>query len=472
MGSKEKRLAHNTLLIALSNMCTKFISFFMMPLYTSLLSTQEYGVADVVAMYTSLLAMGINLQLEQGVFRYLIESRGNVHKQTEYINSALWVTVGALCVFGLLAVPVLHWLNYKYAEYLIASVIISVLMSLLLQIPRGCGDNRGYALISCVTGSTGVILNVLLIAVAGWGVDGILHAGMIANVVGILLVILRTKLWKRVSICWFRKKAVKELLNYSLPMVPGTFMWWIINASDRLFINVVLGTSFNGIYAVANKFASTYTMGVNVFQTAWTESAAENIHDADRNRFYQGIFNTTLRIASSCYLGIVAIMPVVFKILVNENFGEAYLYVPILLIAAMLYAVSSFYGSVFLAFKKTTVVAGTTVFAAIINLVINLLFIQQMGLYATSISTALAYATIVLIRHRGIKKLTDISVDNRFVIRMSLAIAVALLGYYSDSIVLHRILPFFMIPYCYVENRQTIGALIKGICKKLGICNE
>jgi len=106
--SKESKLMHNTILIAISNICTKFVSFFMMPLYTSLLTTAEFGVVDMISTYTSLIAMGINMQLEQGVFRFLVEARGNPQKQKEYISSSLFLLLAAIGVFVLIAVPALN----------------------------------------------------------------------------------------------------------------------------------------------------------------------------------------------------------------------------------------------------------------------------------------------------------------------------------------------------------------------------
>ena len=137
--SKETKLLKNTAIIAIGNICTKCISFFMLPLYTALLSTNDYGTVDMITTYTSLLVIIFNFQLEQGIFRYLIEARGNRQKQNEYITSVLCfliaVNISMLVVGGF----VLSRFKYQYTAYLLISIFINVFNSVILAIPRGLG---------------------------------------------------------------------------------------------------------------------------------------------------------------------------------------------------------------------------------------------------------------------------------------------------------------------------------------------
>ena len=465
--SKEGKLIHNTMLIAISNICTKFVSFFMMPLYTSLLTTGEYGVVDMIATYTSLIAMGINMQLEQGVFRFLVEARGNPPKQNEYISNAVYLTIAAIAVFTLVAVPVLTVVGYAYTNYLIVSVLVNVLSALLLQIPRGCGDNKAYAAISCICGLSHVLLNVLFVAVFKWSIDGMLRAGILSHVITICLVVRQSRLWKRTSLKNLHKQSMRELLQYSLPLVPCTFMWWIVNASDRVIINLTLGVALNGVYYVANKFASIYALAGNIFHIAWTEAAVENIGDIKRSMFYQEIFNKMVRFYSSCCVGLIAIIPFVFPFLVDDKFGEAIRYIPLLLIAAMVHALTSFYGSIYLAFKQTKSVANSTFLAAALNIIINLLLIRYVGLYAAALSTLISYSIILAVRYVEIKKMTNIAISKTFLLKEIVVHILVIISFYSDNRILQVITLMWLIPYCCVSNRQLIMSAIRKLKSKL-----
>ena len=70
---REGTLIKNTAIITIGKICTQLITFFLLPLYTSLLSTQEYGIIDLLNTLVSLLVPIVTLQIEQGIFRDLIE---------------------------------------------------------------------------------------------------------------------------------------------------------------------------------------------------------------------------------------------------------------------------------------------------------------------------------------------------------------------------------------------------------------
>ena len=97
-----KELAKNTVIIAVGKISTQFISFFLLPLYTAMLSTDEYGTVDVFNTCVALLLPVMTLQIEQGVFRYMVDVRGEKDRQQELISSALGFIIiqCVICVVG------------------------------------------------------------------------------------------------------------------------------------------------------------------------------------------------------------------------------------------------------------------------------------------------------------------------------------------------------------------------------------
>ena len=49
--SRSKELVKNTAILTIGKMCTQFVSFLLLPLYTALLSTEEYGIVDLFTTY-------------------------------------------------------------------------------------------------------------------------------------------------------------------------------------------------------------------------------------------------------------------------------------------------------------------------------------------------------------------------------------------------------------------------------------
>lgn len=459
--SRETRLIKNTMIIAIGNICTKCISFFMLPLYTSILSTTEYGTVDLINVIVSLSVIVLTLQIEQAIFRYLVDARENAEKQKEYITTTIVFIafVNLICVTLLFAI--MQMIDYPYTFYVISTIVLNVIISFLLQIPRGIGNNLVYAIGSFISGSFNVIFNVILIAFLGWRVEGMLLASLIANVTAVIYISVQLRVWRYFSMNCFSIESLKILLAYSLPLIPNTFCWWIISASDRIVINIFLGVGANGIYSVAHKFPSVFRMVSNIFHTSWTESAAENIGQCDGKDYVQEIMHRTIKLYSSANIGIIAMMPFVFPILVGDEFLDSYLYIPLLMTGALFHSVADLYGSLYIALKKTKEIAKTTFLAAIINLVVNILLVQYMGLYAAAISTVFAYATITVVRHRGIRKVMDIACDKRYLFIETIVYAVVFFAYYSQNTYLRIAVFVLLFPYCMIQNQEILIGLFK-----------
>lgn len=153
-----------------------------------------------------------------------------------------------------------------------------------------------------------------------------------------------------------------------------------------------MGTAANGLLSVSLKFSSAYTTFYTVFNLSWTESAALHFHDEDHEIFFESVISKVYRLFSAACLGIIALMPLVFPILINANYSDAYYQIPIYMVAALFNVIQGLYSVIYVALKKTKEIAKTTVVSALINIAVNLLLINYIGLYAASISSLVAYA--------------------------------------------------------------------------------
>lgn len=465
--SKESKLMKNTAIIAIGNIFTKCVSFFMLPLYTSLLTTEQYGTVDLISVIVSLLVIVLTCQMELGVFRFLIDARKDELKQKRYVSSAVLFILVVNLLFIIVLYPILNVMHYQYTYYLLINVLFGVVNTLLLNIARGLGNNVVYATGSCINGTLNVLLNVLFIAVLHLNVEGMLLATILSLLISIIYVIFKIKIWKYLNSRLLRKEELVELIHYSFPLIPYTLCWWVINASDRVIIKWAMGASANGVYSIAYRFSSLYTMATNIFQTAWMESASENVNDEERDIFYQNIFEKTVKFYSSCSIGIIAVLPLLFDFLVKKQFTTAYPYIPILLIAAFFQSVSSFYGSLYFAFKETKKVAFTNIISAGLNIIINIAMIRFIGLYAAAISTLLSYLVVVIIRHIDIQKLVGINLDRRYLFCEGIVYLIILICYYSRNKVFQILALIVLVPYCIFQNREVIGSILKTMISKI-----
>ena len=109
--NREQALLKNTLIITVGKICTQLISFFLLPLYTAILSTSEYGVVDLMNTIVSLLLPVVTLQTEQAVFRELVNERGNLGRSKRIVSTGIYTFVAQCTAFILLFLflsPLVH----------------------------------------------------------------------------------------------------------------------------------------------------------------------------------------------------------------------------------------------------------------------------------------------------------------------------------------------------------------------------
>ena len=457
--SKGKDLAKNTAIVSIGKICTQLITFLLLPVYTAVLSNEEYGVVDLLNTLTSLLLPIVTLQIEQGIFRYLIDCRENNEKQIKLITTIIrfMIIQSIACIVIFLCVsPFIHN-EYKY--FLMANLLMGIFSSLLLQICRGLGDNATYAIGSFITGAFTVVLNVIFIVAFRLGAYGMLGAIAISNFICSVYIFLKRKIYKYIKPKQFDKKILKEIIKYSVPLIPNMISWWIVSASDRTIISAVIGIAQNGIYSAANKFSGVFTTLYSVFNLTWTESASININSEDRDEFFSKILDFVIRFFGCLCLGTIAVMPFVFNILINEKFAEAYYQIPILILGSVFNILVSFVGSIYVAKKLTKEIAKTSIISAVINIFVNIALIKSIGLYAASISTVIAYALMFIYRWIDVKKYVKFNVNKILMFALTIMYGITIFTYYLKNTTISVVVLVIVVIFAIITNLNSVSYL-------------
>ena len=217
--SREKQLVKNTGILALGKICTQFVSFFLLPLYTAFLSTKEYGIVDLLNNYIFLLIPIFFFQMEQALFRFLIDARNEEKTKSEIVSTA-FVTVSIQTVLFIIVYLIASlFINNDYKYFLLTNVIAVMYSSLLLQMCRGLGDNVSYSLGSLISGVCTIVLNVVFITIFKMGAYGMLTATLIANIICILFIFFRKRVYEIFKIHNYNSDTRKKLWKYSIPLV-------------------------------------------------------------------------------------------------------------------------------------------------------------------------------------------------------------------------------------------------------------
>ena len=471
--NREKQLLKNTVIITIGKICTQMVSFFLLPLYTAVLTTEEYGVVDLLNTLVSLLFPIVTLQLEQAAFRKLIDCRNDEKEVKNVISTTLVITFIQSIVYLLIFFAISQFINNEYKYFLAINLVACMYSNIFLQICRGLGDNKVFAIGSFILASSTVILNVIFVLCLKMGAYGMLIASFIANVLCAVYVLFRKKILNQMKIKSYNKQLSGKLLKYSLPLIPNAMSWWIFNSSDRIIVSAILGVGQNGILSAAYKFSNVYITIYNIFSMTWTESASLHIKDADASEFFLKITNVSLKLFTSICILIIAVMPFVFPIMINSKFGDAYQQIPILMIASVFNVMVGLLSIVYIANKDTRAIAKTSIMAAIINLFVNLGLIKFVGLYAASISTFTAYFVMSLYRLHDVKKrYFKINIDKKIILTSLITLLIIVPIYYLNNLILNIGGLLVAILFAWFVNKDSIHIVLNFIKEKFKLHKE
>lgn len=465
--SREANLAKNTIIISIGNICTKLITFLLLPLYTGILSTEEYGIVELLNTITSLLLPIVTLQLEQAIFRFLIDVREKEKEQKKLISTSFWTVLLQCVVYFLLFLFISAFVKNDYKYFLVINVIAYSLMQLILQIARGLGNNKKYAIGSFISALATILCNILLLVLFDLKVYGMLMGTFLGQVIGIGYLFFSLKLYRYISLKAFSKDETKNMVRYSVPLIPNAISWWIFNASDRVIVSILLGMSSTGILSAASKFSAAYQTIFTVFNISWTEEISIHINDSDITEYFNKIFNILLKFFVTLSLGAIAIMPFIYNVMVNENYSFGYNLVPILLIAAIFNVIIGLISVIYVAKKNTKAIASTSIISALINIFVHLVLIRFVGLYAAAISTFISYLIMSIYRMYDIhKKYFKIIVDYKFAIISFFMGLIILTTYYLNNMSINIIILVITVIYALLYNKSSIKLLISFIKRK------
>lgn len=382
-----RRLIKNTGIIAVGGMATKLVQFLLLPLYTSVLPPTEYGAVDYLNTIALFCVPVASLLMDEALFRFLIDC-----ETEEDRRRAVTATVGVLalgCVLFAALMGVLELVFHPDSFWWIVGLVYAgTMLQMVSALLRGFGDTMGYSLANFLASAVMIVLNVLFIAVFRWGVEGMLSATVIAQGGVALVFAVRERVWRYVDLSLIDRAYMGRLIRYAVPLVPNKVSWTIMNMLDRLVIMVTLGPGAAGLYAVAYKFPNVMDQVYGFFYQSWKESSARSLNaEGDEVDFYDAIYRMLRRFMMSVVLGMTALMPLVYDLMIDWQYHEGILYVPILLLATFFSNISGFYGGIFTAHKDTKIMGTTTIVSALLCLVLNLVLIPSIGLYGASVAT-------------------------------------------------------------------------------------
>ena len=398
-SDKYKYLAKNIGLLMLSSFATKLLSFFLVPLYTNILTTTEYGISDLFRATIGILIPILTVNIQESVLRFSLD--GKYDKQSVLSVGMRYLLIGLVVVIVLLGINNIfgfYDLLSTYAMYFFLMFFSQVLSGIMLAYIRGINRIADLSFSSVINSLVIIICNILFLVVFRWGLIGYFLANIIGPFVQCIYIIVRAKVFEDVRFGNIDPDVSKEMTTYSRPLIVNSIGWWINNAADKYVVIYFLGMAANGIYSVAGKIPSILNIFQSIFAQAWTLSAVKDYDPDDKNGFFAKTYATyNCMMTVGCSALIVA-NKMLARILYAKDFYVAWQYVPWLTVAIVFGSLSGYIGGFFSAVKNSKIFGQSTLIGAVCNVVLNFTLTPRIGAMGAAIATAVSYVIVWMFR--------------------------------------------------------------------------
>lgn len=466
--SEKARLLKNTGLIAIGNFGAKMISFLLLPLYTSILDTAEYGEYDFIIAVSLFILPIVTMSLYEAMFRFIIEAGEKGKRFDEIITNVVIAETIGIILMGMICIPISMVYNAKIVWFVFAYVAASAYYLIINNILRGLGKIKEYAIVSSGKNILQLILNVIAVAVFRWGMEGLVFSLCLSEMIAFIVVAIYSKIWKYINVQLFSIKEIKPMILYALPLIPNTLSSQIINISDRIIITGFINNSANGIYSIAYKFPNVIDTVYHFFYTAWSESAARvyEKNEEEAHIYYKSLHKMMDNFMFAVIVLMISGMPILFRIFIRGEYIDGFKYVPILMLAMYFASMAKIYSGIFTAYKKTAVMATSTIIAAIVNIIINIAFIKMYGLYAAAYSTLISNILLMIIRKKMLESVIKFTIPISLVISRVLIVVLVFMLYDYNNLYKTAISIVVCVVYTMLTNQKEIKSILNKICRR------
>lgn len=465
-----KHTFKHTAIYSLGNLSLKAIGLVLLPLYTSHLTTSDYGVLAILEVTSTLFVAFFSLKLSTAMMRWCSnESDEKKKKSIVFTNYGFtWVFIIALNVilfFLYSQFSLLYFGNHGYELYfkvLFVSASLEIINYYPFELIRLKEKSGFYVVITFIRLTIILVLNFYFVAKLKIGIVGVLYSQLIGQ--GVVFLITLPFLIRNMSFS-FDFRELKQMINYGFPLVFASIATMLLNVGDRYIIKYILDYSEVGIYSLGYKIASVINMFlIQSFNIGFLPIAYKMFDKPEANRFFSKTLTYyTLVLVAFGFIVSAFSKEVIVAFAKNPAFYSAYKVVPLLCFPLILRGIQYIFSLGMHFVKKTKYNAFIVITISVLNIGLNFLFIPRFGIYGAAISTIICWMLLVFLFYQISNRLYRVSWEIRKVILLLVIFVVfSTLAYFTNDlhlllrltikVLLFLLIPIVLIPFKFYEK--------------------
>lgn len=468
-----RRLAKHSAIYGVGHILSRSIGFLLLPIHTTYLSPEEYGVTTLLFSSMAILNVVFSYGLDVAFLRFFILAQTRKEKEKVF-STAYWMLFSTGLLFsGLVflfpsffAMLIFRTSHYEALIRISAGILFADVLRLLpFLLLRGEEKSIQFVSLNTANILLTLVLNILFVGILKKGVDGVFISNLLASGLTLLLVFPIFQQWLRKE---FSSHMLRELLRFGLPYVPSGLAVIIMDQISRFFIDRMMGKAATGIFSAGYKLGMFMALVVAAFRFAWHPFFLSTSKEKEAPQIFARIF--------TYFLLITGFLMVAFSLFVNEIakiqlfgvwlFGKAYteglVIVPIVLLAYILYgAYANFVVGIYLK-KKTGWLPFATGLGALVTILANWFLIPHFGISGAAWATCLGYGTMAIALYWVNQKLYPIPYEFGRILKLIFILGLVygvgkeamVLGYAWVRGICLLVLPLLFFLFRFFEKRE------------------
>ena len=396
MRSRLRALAGESLIYGLSGVIARFLTIFLVPVYTRLFTPEDYGVLSLVGSSIAMVSIFVGLGLDNAAHRWFWDTEDELDRRTT-IASWAWCQLLVAFVFGLAtfvaAGPLARSivgradarLYFQIAAITLPLNVLGVVLNNWLRMHRRAWATTLYAL-----GTTllTILLTLLFVVALRWGLVGVYAAQAIGLAVGSVVAAIMLREWIAPGL--FDRQRLRTMLRYAMPLIPAAVAYWVVGFADRYFVKAYTTTAEVGLYSVGSSLAGGVALVTGAFQQAWGPFAFSIHQQTDARRTYAAVFLVYLWFGGAISAALSLFAPEILRLLATARYAGASTVVGILAMSYVMIGLTYIAATGPSIAKRTGPTGVAMVSAAVLNVVLNVALVPIFGKVGSAIATLLA----------------------------------------------------------------------------------
>ncbi len=410
--SRISSLAGNTLAYALGFALARGFTFLLLPIYTNLLSPQEYGILALLGVLIAVSGNLFNLGFLGSFERFFLAAENSLEQKAVFSTSLVCLLFSSLffcAVYFVASAPLSEFLfgGPGFANLIVLTgitVALDQFLQIQLLVLRSNFKAFSYAAMIILNSALILVLSGFFVGYLKLGITGAALAAPISSLVtSLFLLAFTSTFWK----FEFRKDYAKRMLFFGMPFIPIGILLAVVDGIDRCILKYFSGLEVVGEYSAGYRLGFVMLYAVLAFNSIWSPYALRIRTKEVSNLTFPNVANLFASASGLLFLLMFCVLPYVpdlhflDKPFIGKTYVSGLIVVPFIVLSFILFGFFHIFVSALELSNMTRPLIPIAIAAAAANVVGNLILIpllrikiQHGAMIAAAVSTVLAYAVL------------------------------------------------------------------------------